>query len=65
MQVIETSVLQQALIKKDGSVEVCRTVTLSSDTGSELSCTNTYTTYQAGERMPDDVYKLIQAAASH
>lgn len=66
MQVVENSKLQQLVVRADGSVEVCRCVSITdADSGKELACNNEYTTFAAGTRMPDDVYQLLNTAASH
>jgi hypothetical protein len=66
MAITEESKLQQLIVRVDGSVEVCRCVTLTdADTGKTIACTNEYETFQAGTRMPDDVYQLLTTAASH
>lgn len=66
MQVSEHSELKQIIVRADGSVEVCRCVSITdTDSGKELACNNEYTTFAAGTRMPDDVYALLTKASSH
>ena len=66
MAITEDSKLQQLIVRVDGSVEVCRCVTLTdADTGKTIACTNEYETFAAGTRMADDVYGLLANALRH
>lgn len=66
MTIQEATTLQQLVVRADGSVEVCRCVTLTdTDTGRVIACTNEYETFAAGTRMADDVYGLLANALRH